>query len=173
MIGRQKRYDTKNPRSRRWSRADVLEVPERPRHGGVVLTMRTDTAAPAIADRIAAGGHDAAAIVLLHSDAMGGAIGDGTPAVSAGFEARMIHARKGSGMPLGITAMGLIRAGPDSAGPLHACRLARTPGILLVIVRRGAGAASPLGLLVADPQGGPRHDPRAAPERRGQRPQSP
>ena len=198
-----------------------------------------------------------------------GAIDDGTPAVASSFEVDAIHARKGSGLPLSITAidlleigagggsiartgMGLIRVGPDSAGaepgpvcygragtaptvtdanlilgylnpdffnggamalqreaaaealmreigeplglsleaaawgvhaiananmeramrivsiergrdprryslvafggagPLHACRLARALGVPRVIVPRGAGAGSALGLLVAD-----------------------
>ncbi|MGE0416983.1 MAG: hydantoinase/oxoprolinase family protein, partial [Acetobacteraceae bacterium] len=62
-----------------------------------------------------------------------GAIDDGNPAVTSGFEVDAVHSRKGSGLPLSImaidlleigagggsiarTAMGLIRVGPDSAG---------------------------------------------------------
>ncbi len=62
-----------------------------------------------------------------------GAIDDGNPAVTSGFEVDAVHSRKGSGLPLSIMAidlleigagggsiartnMGLIRVGPDSAG---------------------------------------------------------
>lgn len=62
-----------------------------------------------------------------------GAIDDGVPAITSGFEVDAVHSRKGSGLPLSImaidlleigagggsiarSAMGLIRVGPDSAG---------------------------------------------------------
>jgi len=62
-----------------------------------------------------------------------GAIDDGRPAITSSFEVDAVHSRKGSGLPLSITAIdlleigagggsiartniGLIRVGPDSAG---------------------------------------------------------
>ncbi len=71
LIGRQKRYDTNNLHLDKpvplVARADIVEITERCGPDGAVLTPLDEAEAVALADRIAEGGYDAVAVVLLHA----------------------------------------------------------------------------------------------------------
>jgi len=70
LLGRQKRYDTNDLRLTKpvplVARRDILELDERVRHDGKVLSAPPSGAIEAIADAIRAGGYEAVAICLLH-----------------------------------------------------------------------------------------------------------
>lgn len=71
LIGRQKRYDTNNLHLDKpvalASRADIFEVSERLAPDGSIVTALVESDVVSLAKRLASGGFDAIAVVLLHA----------------------------------------------------------------------------------------------------------